>query len=190
MGEDDRSVSRSRSRSGRSASRSRSRSGSRGRSRSRDSRRSRSRSGSRGGSANKNERKTGEVARWHPRGFGFIRVEDGEDVFVHVSSIKDGNALREGSKVEFGLIYDDKRSKYRAVDLTGGFREERHFGGGGGYGRDRRDDYRDRGRRDDYRRDDYRDRGRRDDYRGGGGRGYDRRSRSRERYRSRSRGRY
>lgn len=37
------------------------------------------------------------------RGFGFIRMENGEDVFFHNSSVTDGNfaSLREGQQVTF-----------------------------------------------------------------------------------------
>ncbi len=40
------------------------------------------------------------------KGFGFISVESGEDVFVHHSSIeRDGfRTLEEGEKVEFGIV--------------------------------------------------------------------------------------
>lgn len=90
---------------------------------------------------------TGVACQWNSRGFGFIRPDDGEeDVFCHVSAIKDGNCLREGDKVEYSIAYDDRKGKYRAEGVTGGYDE-----------RDSRDD---RGRgRDDYDRRD-RDRGR------------------------------
>lgn len=34
------------------------------------------------------------------KGFGFIEQEDGEDLFVHKSEVKDGN-LQEGDSVEY-----------------------------------------------------------------------------------------
>lgn len=52
------------------------------------------------------ERETGTV-KWfnETKGFGFIQREQGEDVFVHYSSIRgDGfKSLTEGQKVEFIL---------------------------------------------------------------------------------------
>lgn len=46
------------------------------------------------------------------KGFGFIQIEGGEDVFVHFSAIRsDGyRSLKEGAKVSFEII-DDKRGK-------------------------------------------------------------------------------
>ena len=52
------------------------------------------------------ERETGTV-KWfnNTKGFGFVQREQGEDVFVHYSSIRgDGfKSLEEGQKVEFAL---------------------------------------------------------------------------------------
>ena len=40
-----------------------------------------------------------------PKGYGFIGMEDGEDIFVHFSAIQmDGyKRLKEGQKVEFSI---------------------------------------------------------------------------------------
>ena len=69
----------------------------------------------------------GEVARWNPRGFGFIRPTDGgdptEDVFCHISSITDGTVLCEGDMVEYQAEYNDRKGKYRAIRVTGGRKE-------------------------------------------------------------------
>ena len=50
-----------------------------------------------------------------------------EDVFCHVSSIMDGNALAEGARVTYLKVFDDRRGKDRANQVRGGY-------GGGGYG--------------------------------------------------------
>ena len=51
------------------------------------------------------------------KGFGFIKQEDGPDVFVHYSDIKDEGyrTLEEGIDVEFELIVGDNR--FRAVNV-------------------------------------------------------------------------
>lgn len=57
------------------------------------------------------ERKTGTV-KWFnsSKGYGFIKQEDGEDVFVHFQSIvADGfKTLEEGQKVEFSIVDGQK----------------------------------------------------------------------------------
>merc|ERR1740133_666043 len=118
MGSRSRSRSRSKSRSPEKReekkSRSRSRSEKKG-SRSPPRRRSRSRSGSPGG------REKGVACRWNDRGFGFIRPnKGGDDVFCHVSGLKEGNMLQEGDEVEFTVIFDERQGKRRAADVTGG----------------------------------------------------------------------
>jgi len=59
-----------------------------------------------GGKKTMAERETGTV-KWfnNTKGFGFVQREQGEDVFVHYSSIRgDGfKSLEEGQKVEFSL---------------------------------------------------------------------------------------
>jgi cold shock protein len=42
------------------------------------------------------------------RGYGFIKPEDGNDVFVHVSAIQDGGSLDEGQAVEFDITPGQK----------------------------------------------------------------------------------
>ena len=44
------------------------------------------------------------------KGYGFIEREDGDDVFVHYSSIKGGDyrTLDEGQKVSFTIVQGDK----------------------------------------------------------------------------------
>jgi len=54
----------------------------------------------------------GTVARWlDQKGFGFIKGEDGKDIFVHNSDIEGKSSLREGEKVEFEVIAGDKGPK-------------------------------------------------------------------------------
>jgi CspA family cold shock protein len=55
---------------------------------------------------------TGTV-KWYDaeKGFGFVASDDGEDVFVHVSTLPAGvTALKQGTKIEFGIV-DGKRGK-------------------------------------------------------------------------------
>ena len=101
--------------------------------------RSRSRSRSRGrggGGGGGGGRLKGEACKWNPRGFGFIKPLDdkGDDVFCHVSVLTDGNCLREGDTVEYEVVYDDRKGKYRADKVTGARTEREEFRGGGGGG--------------------------------------------------------
>ena len=90
--------------------------------------RSRSRSPGRGSGG----KSTGVALRWNSKGFGFIKPDDGgEDLFCHFSQIEDGNALAQGTNVHFVKEYDQMKGKDRAVQVVGGIREERNFGGGG-----------------------------------------------------------
>jgi CspA family cold shock protein len=61
---------------------------------------------------------TGTV-KWYDvdKGFGFIASDEGEDVFVHVSTLPDGvTALKPGTKLEFGVV-DGRRGK-QALSVT------------------------------------------------------------------------
>jgi cold shock protein len=55
------------------------------------------------------------------RGYGFIAVEGGPDVFVHVSAITGGGApnLEEGQKVEFDITQGQKGPQAENVRVTG-----------------------------------------------------------------------
>ena len=66
------------------------------------------------------DRVTGTV-KWfnNSKGFGFIEQPDGNDVFVHYSSIRDTGGFRtlaEGQKVEFMVTKGDKG--LQASDVT------------------------------------------------------------------------
>ncbi|MEJ2241503.1 MAG: cold shock domain-containing protein [Candidatus Bathyarchaeota archaeon] len=51
----------------------------------------------------------GTVERWLDyRGFGFIKGEDGKDIFVHNSDIEGKNSLTAGEKVEFEVTAGNK----------------------------------------------------------------------------------
>jgi len=52
---------------------------------------------------------TGTVVKWiGDRGFGFIKCEDGKEIFVHNSDIQGKSSLIEGEKVEFEVTQGDK----------------------------------------------------------------------------------
>ena len=56
-------------------------------------------------------RSTGTVKWFNERkGFGFIKLENGEDVFVHYSSLQGEGfkTLKEGEKVEFDIVQGAK----------------------------------------------------------------------------------
>src|SRR5690348_8923039 len=54
------------------------------------------------------------------RGYGFIAVEGGPDVFVHVSAITGGApSLEEGQKVEFDITQGQKGPQAENVRVTG-----------------------------------------------------------------------
>ncbi len=52
------------------------------------------------------------------KGFGFISIEDGEDIFVHhTANESDGfRTLEEGDKVEFEIVKGDKGDKAEKVN--------------------------------------------------------------------------
>ena len=70
------------------------------------------------------------------KGYGFIQPQDGgEELFVHITRIADGKVLQEGDVCFFEIEYDDRKGKYRAVNVTGGSGEEVSSGGGKGGGK-------------------------------------------------------
>ena len=55
------------------------------------------------------------------KGFGFIKPDDGgADVFVHVSAIERSNLneLREGQKLHYELVTDEKTGKISADKIS------------------------------------------------------------------------
>jgi CspA family cold shock protein len=50
------------------------------------------------------------------KGYGFIAMEEGKDIFVHSSAIKEGTgALNEGDEVEFDVVEGEKGPKAENV---------------------------------------------------------------------------
>ena len=59
------------------------------------------------------------IVKWYDaeKGFGFISSDEGEDVFVHVSTLPAGvSALKPGTKLDFGIV-DGRRGK-QALTVT------------------------------------------------------------------------
>ncbi len=67
------------------------------------------------------EREAGTV-KWFndKKGFGFISREEGEDIFVHYSSIetKGFRTLQEGQNVEFEVVKGDKGLQAEHVTMS------------------------------------------------------------------------
>ncbi len=62
-------------------------------------------------------RTTGTV-KWfnEAKGFGFIQPDEGDkDCFVHHSQVAEGTSLREGDKVEFEIVQEEKGPAAREV---------------------------------------------------------------------------
>jgi CspA family cold shock protein len=52
------------------------------------------------------------------KGFGFIRPDDGgNDVFVHVSALREGDEIAAGLAVTFEIGIDSKSGKSKAVSV-------------------------------------------------------------------------
>ena len=68
------------------------------------------------------ERHKGTVKFFNEKkGYGFITKEDGNDVFVHFTSIESGDdfkTLKEGQAVEFDIESDDRGDKAVNVKLV------------------------------------------------------------------------
>lgn len=53
------------------------------------------------------------------KGFGFITPDDGgQDVFVHISAVGYGEALKDGQKVRFEVGQDRKTGKSKAENVS------------------------------------------------------------------------
>ncbi len=62
----------------------------------------------------------GQIVRLvRDRGFGFIRAEDGQDVFFHRSELQDASfdALQGDEQVEYEMGKDARSGRERAVNL-------------------------------------------------------------------------
>jgi CspA family cold shock protein len=50
------------------------------------------------------------IIKWYNphKGFGFIEVEDGKDIFVHNTQVPEGTYLNDGDKVSFDVEEGEK----------------------------------------------------------------------------------
>ena len=63
---------------------------------------------------------TGKIVRLiSDRGFGFIRTEDGKEVFFHHTAVLDGafDSMSEGVSVEFEMGQDSNSNRERAINV-------------------------------------------------------------------------
>jgi len=62
----------------------------------------------------------GTVKKWTARGFGFIEMDDGNDIFCHMSNLEDGRKhLLIGENVTFDIEDDSRSGKPRAANVVG-----------------------------------------------------------------------
>jgi cold shock protein len=61
----------------------------------------------------------GEIKMWNEeRGFGFIRPEGGgQDVFFHVTALREGDEIAQGAKVVYEADIDKKTGKTKAISV-------------------------------------------------------------------------
>merc|ERR1712226_1766650 len=81
--------------------------------------------------------KTGTIKKFfEDKGFGFVSPDDGsDDVFVHVKDNAELEGCEAGDTVTFDSEYDDRKGKYKGVNLSCKSRGGGGGGGGGGYGK-------------------------------------------------------
>ncbi len=63
---------------------------------------------------------TGQIVRLvRDRGFGFIRAQDGQDVFFHRTELQEASfdALRGDEQVEYDMGRDSRTGRERAVNV-------------------------------------------------------------------------
>ncbi|CAE7234578.1 cspA [Symbiodinium sp. CCMP2592] len=74
---------------------------------------------------------TGTVKSWNDqRGFGFIVPNGGAgDVFVHRTALTDGDMLRPGSQVQFGVTWNARKGKSQASTVSGAIPLQKARGG-------------------------------------------------------------
>jgi cold shock CspA family protein len=78
-----------------------------------------------GGGSGRNEKTESQkirgvvVSLFPDKGFGFIKPDDGgDDIFCHNSKVSGWNFLSVGAEVRFRKVFDDRKRKYHAEDLT------------------------------------------------------------------------
>jgi len=60
----------------------------------------------------------GEVKFFNEKkGFGFIQSDDQQDVFIHISGVKEGIILKEGERVRFETVETDRGVQAKKVEL-------------------------------------------------------------------------
>jgi CspA family cold shock protein len=69
------------------------------------------------------------LVRWYNRRkrYGFISCQDGADIFVHGSSLRNTRLLREGDLVEFEIDTSANRSAAAAVNLLLSAKEQKQM---------------------------------------------------------------
>ncbi len=53
------------------------------------------------------------------KGFGFVKGDDEQDYFIHITAIEQGTFLQEGDRVSFDAIEDEKGLKAQNVKKIG-----------------------------------------------------------------------